>query len=91
MISGELRERAQARERVQKERQRHGTGEDRTGQGKERGERLGEPMHVRVRYLGGGLLSGQQLFLSSLELLTHFISFVLSNTQFLFQLSYFVV
>lgn len=48
-------------------------------------------MHVRIRYLGGGFLCGQQLFLRSLELLKHFISLVLSNTQFLFQLSYIVV
>lgn len=48
-------------------------------------------MRFSIRYLGSGLLSGQQLFLRSLELLTHFISLVFSNTQFLFQLSYFVV
>lgn len=66
------------------------TGQDRTGE-RERGEKLGEPMQDSIRYLGGGLLSGQQLFLSSLELLKYFISFVLSNAQFLFQLSYVVV
>lgn len=77
--------------RVTRTETRHRRGQDRTGQGRERGEKLGEPMQDSIRYLGGGLLSGQQLFLSSLELLKNFISFVLSNAQFLFQLSYVVV
>lgn len=69
------------------------TGRERTGQEKKgkREEKLGKLMHVRIRYLGGDLLSGQHLFLSSLELLKHFISFIFSNAQFLFQLSYIVL
>lgn len=67
------------------------TGQDRGKKRERRREKLGKLMHVRIRYLGGDLLSGQQLFLSSLELLKHFISFVFSNAQFLFQLSYFVL
>lgn len=66
------------------------TAGDRTVERKRR-VKLGKLMHVRSRYLGGDLLCGQKLFLSGLELLKHFISFVFSNTQFLFQLSYFVL
>lgn len=76
-----------------RERGQDSTGQDRTGEREEREskKKLGRPMHVGIRYLGGGLIGGQQLFLSSLELLKHFISFVFSNTQFLFQLSYIVL
>lgn len=67
--------------------ERRGT-EDRTGQ-----DRTGEREVRRLaagqwRYLGCGLLSGQQLLLGALELLKHFISLVLSYAQFLFHLSY---
>lgn len=65
------------------------TGEDRTGERKR--ARLRKSAQVRSGYLSGDLLGAQQLLLSSLELLKHFISLVLSNTHFLFQLSYFIL
>lgn len=60
--------------------------QDRT-EGRER-EKLGESVRGSARYLGCGLLRGQQLLLGALELLKHFISLVLSYAQFLFHLSY---
>lgn len=66
------------------------TGQDRTG-GRERREKLAESVQDSARYLGGGLLRGQQLLLGGLELLKHFISLVLSNAQLLFHLSYIIL
>ena len=43
------------------------------------------------RYLSGHLLSGQQLLLRGLALLKQFVSLVLGNAQFLFQLSYVIL
>lgn len=89
VISEQMRERAQAQqERAQRDAQ------DRTPRRQETGKReedLGKLMHLGIVYLGGDFFSGQELFLSGLELLKHFISFVFRNTQFLFQLSYIVL
>lgn len=85
---GGQRDRAQAhrsdRERRRGRERKRGRESGESGEHKEEGKReqkkLGEPLRVFLRYLGGDLLGGQQLFLSGLELLNHSISFVFSDT-----------